>query len=189
MAIRPYVMVESKIIVTNHFVGWIYNPNNAVDVVWHHNKFAEDNFFADLGGFDPFGLDDFADFVKMHFFIEDGTEYTFSVMGADGDEISAFLGIIVALKAVGVVAAGGIGWHWRFLVVLALGVRPNAPTWLIQKNSGRWCFCGNWQGKVMPNFGANFCFDSKTEVINHTFVIIGAADHFPCKFAFVQCPV
>ena len=131
--IRPYVMVESKIIVTNHFVGWIYNPNNAVDVVWHHNKFAEDNFFADLGGFDPFGLDDFANFVKMHFFIEDGTEYTFPVMGADGDvcpegdspagyEVCPFLGVVVALKAVEVATAGGLGgigdsllyWRWAF---------------------------------------------------------------------------
>jgi hypothetical protein len=98
------------------------------------HKFTNLDLFADFGEFDPFGLDDFADFVEVHLFVENGSEQAFPMVGAygyvcpkgafcpAGYEIRAFLGVIVLLQsaarsrqAVGVTAAGVVGWHWGSL--------------------------------------------------------------------------
>jgi hypothetical protein len=75
-------------------------------MIRHNYKFAHHNFLPNFGGFYPFLFHNFANVVQYHFFINNGTEYIFPVMGADGDEVCPFLGVVVALKAVGVATEG-----------------------------------------------------------------------------------
>ena len=55
--------------------------------------------------------------VQYHFVVFDVTEQTFAVLGANGDEIQTFRGIIVTLQANGaaVMDVGVVGGHGMFV--------------------------------------------------------------------------
>jgi len=82
-----------------------------MDVVRHDNKLVLEqiNVRAQFSGAEPFLPGDDPGIVQSHFTILDGAKKVFTVVSDDGDEVSAFGGVVVPTKADGA-AVVGRGW-------------------------------------------------------------------------------
>jgi hypothetical protein len=93
--LRPYVIPTIGI--------GIHDPNNPMHVIGHHHKFIgiQHHTRAHNGGMEPFVTHNLPVFIQPHFALHDFAEQTGAVMGANGDEIRAGLGVIIFLQADG----------------------------------------------------------------------------------------
>jgi hypothetical protein len=84
-------------------------------MIRHHHEFIipQLHVWPDLGGFEPFVAHDVAPRIQLHVAVHHLAEHMRAAVGDDGDEICAWLGVIVPRQPDGsaVVASRIVGWH------------------------------------------------------------------------------
>ena len=142
-AMRPYAMRPYMWVIRFH------NPHNSVNMVGHDHEFIGEqfDFGADFRGTEPFLPHNVPQGVQHHLPIHDLPKQMCPVMGTDGDEIGARLGVIIPFQpdgtapmSIGIVPIGHICvppnehvpmTHGRIAVRPYISViRPNRTTCL-----------------------------------------------------------
>ena len=75
--------------------GWVLDTHDAVNVVWHDNKFIKKNVSEMLWNCTPRLERDLSNIIQDHLPIQNLAKQMRSLRGADRDEIRAARGVIV----------------------------------------------------------------------------------------------